>query len=93
MKRVNVRVNLGLIFVIINNVGIKINAEMNAKKLIDEGICDKGFIWNPSNCEFECDKSCDVGEYLDYENFKWRKKLVDKLVDECAETIEEGKNC
>ena len=30
-KRVNVSVNLGLIFVIINNVGIKINADMNAK--------------------------------------------------------------
>ena len=29
-------------------------------ELIDKGICDKGFIWNPSNCE--CDKSCDVGE-------------------------------
>ena len=22
-------------------------------------MCDKGFIWNPSNCECECDKSCD----------------------------------
>ena len=21
------------------------------KELIDKGICDKGFIWNPSNCE------------------------------------------
>ena len=21
---------------------------------------------NPSNCECECDKSCDIGEYLDY---------------------------
>ena len=91
MKRVNVSVNLGLIFVIINNVGIKINAEMNANKLTDEGICDKWFIWNPSNCEFECDKSYDVGEYLDYENCKCRKKLVDKLVDEYAETIEEVK--
>ena len=20
------------------------------KKLIDKGVCDKGFIWNPSNC-------------------------------------------
>ena len=29
-------------------------------------MCDKGFIWNPSNCECECDKACDVGEYLDY---------------------------
>ena len=30
-KRVNVSVNLGLMFVIINNVGIKINADVNAK--------------------------------------------------------------
>ena len=30
-KRVNVSVNLGLIFVIVNNVGIKINADVNAK--------------------------------------------------------------
>ena len=21
------------------------------KELIDKGICNKGFIWNPSNCE------------------------------------------
>ena len=33
-----------------------------------------GFIWNPSNCECECDKSCDIGEYLDYENCRCRKK-------------------
>ena len=52
---------------------------------------DKGFIWNPSKCECECDKACDVGEYLDYENCKCRKKLVDKLVDECTETVEEVK--
>ena len=35
------------------------------KELIGKRICDKGFIWNPSNCECECDKSCDVGEHLD----------------------------
>ena len=61
------------------------------KELIDKGICDKGFIWNPSNCECECDKNCDFSEYLDYENCKCRKKLVDKLIDECTETIEEVK--
>ena len=61
------------------------------KELIDKGTCDKGFIWNPSNCECECDKNCDIGEYLDYENCKCRKKLVDKLIDECAETIDEMK--
>ena len=61
------------------------------KELIDKGVCDKGFIWNPSNCECECDKACDVGEYLDYENCKCRKKLVDKLVEECTETVAEVK--
>ena len=58
------------------------------KELIDKGVCDKGFIWNPSNCECECDKTCDIGEYLDYENCKCRKKLVDQLADECTETTE-----
>ena len=61
------------------------------KELIDKGVCDKGFIWNPSNCECECNKNCDFSEYLDYENCKCRKKLVDKLIDECTETIEEVK--
>ena len=35
------------------------------------------------------DKSCDVGEYLDYENCKCKKRLINKSVDECTETIEE----
>ena len=39
-----------------------------SKELIDKGVCNKGSILNPSICEYECDKSCDVGEYLDYEN-------------------------
>ena len=60
-------------------------------ELIDTGICDKGFIWNPSICDCECDKTCDIGEYLDYENCKCRKKIVNKLIDEWAETIEEVK--
>ena len=59
------------------------------KKLIDKGVCDKGFIWIPSKCECACDKSCDAGEYLDYENCKWREKLVDKLVEECTENVKE----
>ena len=62
-----------------------------SKELIDKDVCGKYFIWNPSNCECKCDKSCDIGEYLDYSNCKCRKKLVDKLNDECTETIEEVK--
>ena len=54
----------------------------------DKGICDKGLIWNPSNCECECDKSCDVGEYLDHKNCKCRKTLIHKVVEECSENID-----
>ena len=59
--------------------------------MIDKWECDKGFIWNPGNCKWGCDKSCDVGEYLDYENCKCRKKIFDKLVEECTETVEKVK--
>ena len=61
------------------------------KELIGKSICDKGYAWNPSNCEYECDKSCDIGKYLDYKNRKCRKRLVDKLLDECYENIDEVK--
>ena len=61
------------------------------KELIDKGVCDKGFIWNPSNCEGKCDKSCDIGEYLDYLNCKCRKKLVESIIDEYSKSIEEVK--
>ena len=67
----------------------KDKCQCECKELIDKGVCDKGFIWNPSN--YECNKSCDIGEYLDYENCKCRTTLIDKLADECTETVEEKK--
>ena len=51
---------------------------------------DKEFIWNPSNCECECDKSCGMGEYLNYKNCRCRKKIIDKLVEECSKNIYEN---
>ena len=59
--------------------------------MIDKLMCDKGFIWNPSNCECEFDRSCDVGRYLNYEKFKCRKRIIDKLVEECIENIDGNK--
>ena len=61
--------------------------------MIDKGICSKGFIWNPSNCECECYKSCDFSGYLDYKYCKCKKRLLDKFVEcssskECIENIE-----
>ena len=56
--------------------------------MIDKGVCDKGSIWNPITYECECVKSCDLGEYSNYENCKCRKKLVEKLVEKCTENVE-----
>ena len=61
------------------------------KGLIDKGACDRGYIWNRSNCGCKCDKSYDVGEYLDYKISKRRKRLVDKLVEKCNKIVEEVK--
>ena len=51
-------------------------------------MCDKRFIWNPSNCECECDKSRDIGEYLNFKNCMCRKNIIDKLVEERSENID-----
>ena len=63
----------------------------DCKEFIDKGVCDKGYCFNSSNCECEYDKSCDIDEYLDYSKCKCRKKLLDKLVEECTENIDETK--
>ena len=59
--------------------------------MIDKSACDKGFICKISNFKCEYDKSCVVGEYLDYEYCKCRKSLVDKFVEDCIENIDEAK--
>ena len=51
-------------------------------------VCDKGYIWNPSNCACECDKSCGAGQYLDYKSCVCRNNLLDKLVEECTNVID-----
>ena len=45
--------------------------------IVDKERCDKGFICNLSNCECDCDKLYDVGEYLNHKNCKCRKRLTD----------------
>ena len=65
--------------------------QCQCKKLIHKDVCDKDFIWNPNNCECECNRACDFSEYLDYKNCICIKHLVNKLIDECNETIDEVK--
>ena len=53
--------------------------------MIERQVCDKELIWNPGNCECECDKASDVGDYSDYKTCICGKKIADKLVEECSE--------
>ena len=55
-------------------------------------VCDKGFSWNPSNCECECDKSYGIGEYLDFKSCVCKKTVIDKLVEDCINVINENKS-
>ena len=80
------------VFVTINNAGMKINVGVNVKNWLIKVYVIKdlfGILGIVSECE--CHKSCGIGEYLDYENCKCRKKLVDKLTEEYTENIEETK--
>ena len=61
------------VFVIADNAGMKINVDVYINNWFIKGACNEGSVWNPSNCECECDKSRDVGEYLDYNNRRCRK--------------------
>ena len=65
---------------------------------LDASICNNKQRSNKDKCRCECkelidkrmcDKSCDVGEYLDYNNCKCRNKLFEKLLEECSEKTEE----
>ena len=74
------------VFVTINKDGMKINADANAKKWLAKKYVIKDLIWiiavvnvNPIN-------------HVMLENIcKCRKRLVDKLVEECSENIDHKK--
>ena len=57
-----------------------------------KGRCDVRFKWSFSNCECECNKSCDFAEYLDYLDYtlicNCTKRLIDKLDKKCYEDID-----
>ena len=49
----------------------------------------KGYMWNPSTCEFQCDKWCKQGQYLDHKNCVCKNKLIGRLTEECTSVINE----
>ena len=67
------------LFVIINNVGRKINVDVNVRNWLIKVYVMKDML-GILVIECECDKSCDIGEYLDYENCKCKKE-VDRKID------------
>ena len=64
---------------------IKDQRRCECKELIDKIVCNKGYIFNPSNCKCECDTSCNTSQYLDYLDFKCKKKIIDLIVEKCTE--------
>ena len=51
--------------------------------------CDKGYTWNPSTCECQCDMWCKSGQYLDHKNCVCKNKLIGRVIEECTSVINE----
>ena len=51
--------------------------------------CAKGYTWNPSICECQCDKWCKPGQYLDHKNCVCKNKLIGRVIEECTRVINE----
>ena len=58
------------------------------KELIDKGVCDKGFIWNPSKWNVI---NLVILVTIQIIQIVSRKKVVDPLVEECTKNIEKTK--
>ena len=55
--------------------------ECKDKKLIKHRTCEEEYAWSPSTCACECDKDCEIGEYL--KDCEFVESLVDDLVVTC----------
>ena len=80
MKLVNVNVDLMQAFVTISKNGIMTNVNVKAKNWLTKEYMIKDLFGIQV-----------VEDYLDYEKCKCRKRLVDKLFEECTENMEEVK--
>ena len=46
-------------------------------------------MWNPSNCECQCDMWCKPGQYLNHKNCVCKNKLIGRVIEECTSIINE----
>ena len=49
--------------------------------------CYKGYTWNPSTSECQCDTWCKTGQYLDDKNCVCKNKLIGRLIEEYTSAI------
>lgn len=59
-------------------------------KTVKHCTCKEGYACNPGICGCECDKDCNISEYL--KDFEGVKSLVDDLVVRSDETEETQNN-
>ena len=51
--------------------------------------CTKGYTWNPSIFEYQCDTWCKPCQYLDHKNCICKNKLIGRVIEECTSIINE----
>ena len=51
---------------------------------LDASVCSN------KTCGCECDRSCDIGEYLDHKNCKCKHKIAGALVEKCSKNIDKN---
>ena len=52
--------------------------------------CTKGYTWNPSTCECQCETWCKPGQNLYHKNCICKNKLFGKITEECTSIINEN---
>ena len=66
---------------------IKWHETCKCKCRLDASVCNNKQRWNNDKCRCECKELIDKG--VDYKKCKCKKRLVNKLAEECTENIEE----
>lgn len=57
--------------------------EMNANNWLIGVLGKDDYIWNPSTCAYECDKTYGIVEYFDTKNCVCLERPFDKIILSC----------
>ena len=50
---------------------------------------EKGYMWNTSTCDWECDKTCRIGLYLNIKNSACKERVINnKMIRQMLNTTE-----